>query len=113
MSILTPELEYVDRAEASIRYLEHGWPTNLCRWHSHEVLELHMIIETNGKVFVGDYIGEFAPGALFLIGPHLPHNWVTDDLGDDETVPLRDRLIQFNMESIEQLKSGFPEFRWE
>ena len=111
MSILTPELEYVDRAEASIRYLEHGWPTTLCRWHSHEVLELHMIVDTHGKTFVGDYIGEFGPGALYLIGPHVPHNWVTDDIGEDATIELRDRLIQFNLESIEQLKAAFPEFR--
>ena len=78
MSIITPEFEYVDRSTESIRYLEHGWPTSLCRWHSHEEFELHLIVETHGKAFVGDYIGEFGPGALFLVGPHLPHNWVTD-----------------------------------
>ncbi len=42
MSIV-PEFEYVDRATQSIRYLEHGWPTNLCRWHSHKEYELHLI----------------------------------------------------------------------
>ena len=29
MSNLTPEFEYVDRAVESVRYLEHGWPTDL------------------------------------------------------------------------------------
>ena len=73
MSILSPEFEFVDRAEESIRYLQHGWPTHLCRWHSHEELEIHLIVETHGKAFVGDYIGEFGPGSLFLVGPN---RWV-------------------------------------
>ena len=80
MSISYPEIEIVDRARQSIRYLEHGWPTNLCRWHAHEEYELHFIVATRGKAFVGDYIGDFGPGALFLTGPNLPHNWITDDV---------------------------------
>jgi len=102
--VLTPEFEFVDGADDSIRYLEHGWPTDLCRWHSHEVLELHLIVEGYGKSFVGDYIGEFAPGALFLIGPHVPHNWVTDEFGDFEAIPLRDMLVQFSLGSIQKLR---------
>lgn len=111
MSILTPEFEYVDRAVESVRYLEHGWPTDLCRWHSHEEYELHLIVATKGKAFVGDYIGEFGPGSLFLCGPNLPHNWVTDDIGSSQAVETRDMLFQFNQESIDSLKKGFPEFR--
>ena len=80
MSIITPEIEYVDRSIESIRYLEHGWPSDLCRWHSHREFELHLIVATRGKAFVGDYIGEFRPGSLFLTGPYLPHNWVTDEI---------------------------------
>ncbi len=61
MSIMLPELEFVDRATETIRYLEHGWPTKLCRWHSHSEYELHLVVATRGKAFVGDYIGEFRP----------------------------------------------------
>ena len=111
MSILTPELEFVDRATESIRYLEHGWPTDLCRWHSHEEYELHLIVATQGKAFVGDYIGAFGPGALFLTGPNLPHNWITDEIGASAPVPLRDMLVQFSGENIEAMKKAFPEFR--
>ncbi|MGC6411379.1 MAG: helix-turn-helix domain-containing protein [Candidatus Puniceispirillaceae bacterium] len=111
MSVLTPEFEFVDGADDSIRYLEHGWPTDLCRWHNHEVMELHLIVDTHGKAFVGDYIGEFGPGALFLIGPHLPHNWVSDEFGHPNTIPLRDMLVQFNVKSIMSLRDVFPDFR--
>ncbi|TCK99274.1 AraC family transcriptional regulator [Shimia isoporae] len=110
MSIILPEYEYVDRATETIRYLEHGWPTDLCRWHSHEEYELHLITATRGKAFVGDYIGDFKPGALFLTGPNLPHNWVTDEITSPEPVEIRDMLVQFHPENVKTLTQAFPEF---
>ncbi len=109
MSIIKPEIETVDRSTRSIRYLEHGWPSDLCRWHAHEEYELHFIVESRGKAFVGDYIGEFKPGDLFMTGPNLPHNWITDQVWS-KPVELRDMLIQFSHESVEKLADGFPEF---
>ncbi len=109
MSIIEPEIEMVDRCSRSIRYLEHGWPTNLCRWHAHEEYELHLIVETRGKAFVGDYIGDFKAGDLFMTGPNLPHNWITDQVWS-EPVAIRDMLIQFSHESVAKLAEGFPEF---
>lgn len=111
MSFLKPEFEFVDSVSESVRYLEHGWPTDLCRWHSHEVYELHLITATKGKAFVGQHIGEFRPGSLFLVGPTVPHNWVTDDVGQVEEVPLRDMLVQFSGQSMLTLQGAFPEFR--
>lgn len=111
MSTIVPELEYVDRATETIRYLEHGWPTDLCRWHSHAEYELHLITDSHGKAFIGDHIGEFGPGSLYLTGPNLPHNWVTDDAPDASSFPLRDMLVQFSAESVHQLTHAFPEFR--
>jgi hypothetical protein len=60
---LTPEFEIVEKLQ-SIRYLEHGWPTALCRWHLHEEYELHLVLETSGKAFIGDYVGNFTPVSL-------------------------------------------------
>ena len=88
MSIVLPEFEYVDRATETIRYLEHGWPSDLCRWHSHAEYELHLIVASRGTAFVGDYLGTFEAGSLFLTGPNLPHNWVTDELPVTEPVPV-------------------------
>ena len=109
MSIMQPELEVVDRTTRLIRYFEHGWPSDLCRWHAHEEYELHLITATRGKVFVGDYIGDFKAGDLFMTGPNLPHNWVTDQIWS-ETVKIRDMLVQFSHKSVEKLAQGFPEF---
>ncbi|MCK0122753.1 MAG: AraC family transcriptional regulator [Yoonia sp.] len=109
MSIMVPKIELVDRTTRSIRYLEHGWPTDLCRWHAHEEYELHLVVATRGKAFVGDYIGDFEAGDLFLTGPNLPHNWITDKVWT-EPVATRDMLVQFSHESFEKLAEGFPEF---
>ena len=109
MSIMHPQFEVVDRSSRSIRYLEHGWPTDLCRWHAHEEYELHLIVETRGKAFVGNFIGNFEPGSLFLTGPNLPHNWVTDSVST-EKIEIRDMLVQFSQKSFEKLAEGFPEF---
>lgn len=111
MTIITPEIEYVDRALDSIRYLEHGWPNDLCRWHSHEEYEIHLITETRGRAFVGDYIGDFKPGSLFLTGPDLPHNWITDEVIHQNPVAVRDMLIQFSHDSVEHMCKAFHEFK--
>jgi len=109
MSIIAPEIEIVDRASESIRYLEHGWPTELCRWHTHKEYELHLVVATRGKAFVGDYIGDFQPGALFLTGPNLPHNWITDEVWT-EPVDVRDMMVQFDHPGVEKLAQAFGEF---
>jgi len=93
----TPELELIEHVE-TIRYLEHGFPSDLIRWHAHDDYELHFIVATTGKVFVGDYIGTYSPGQLILTGPRLPHNWVCKV--DQEPAEVRDMVIRFDHESF-------------
>ena len=94
----TPELELIDENVETIRYLEHGFPSDLIRWHAHDDYELHFIVATTGKVFIGDYIGTYSPGQLILTGPRLPHNWVCQ-IGQDP-VTVRDMVIRFDHESF-------------
>lgn len=110
MSIILPEIEIIEASNQSVRYLEHGWPSDLCRWHAHEEYEIHLILATRGKAFVGDYIGAFGPGCLYFVGPNLPHNWVTDE-NYSEPVAERDMVIQFNPQCLANLCAGFSEFR--
>ncbi|SIS67892.1 AraC family transcriptional regulator [Neptunomonas antarctica] len=108
---IQPEFEWVDQqADASIRYLEHGYPSPLVRWHYHDEYELHLITATTGKVFIGDYIGNFSPGSLILVGPQLPHNWVSQ-IGRDEQIDLRDRVVNFSPEFVRGCESVFQEMR--
>ena len=91
-----------------LRCLEHGFPNPLVRWHFHEEYELHLIVETRGKVFVGDYIGQFEPGHLVLTGPRLPHNWISSDV-PPEGVALRDMVLQFPDAPLRQAAALIPE----
>jgi AraC-like DNA-binding protein len=109
MSIIEPEIEVVESSPDSLRYLEHGWPDDLCRWHSHKECELHLIVASTGRSYIGDHIGDFAAGDLFLIGPNLPHNWITDEVWT-ETIGLRDMIIQFDHARIDGLTQSFAEF---
>ncbi len=93
-----------------IRCLEHGAPNPLIRWHYHEEYELHLIVETRGKVFVGDYIGRFEPGHLVLTGPRLPHNWISTDI-PAKGVAVRDRVLQFSDAPLRQASEILPELQ--
>ena len=106
----SPSLGYEPAEEAGvIRCIEHGFPTPLARWHYHDEYELHLIVATSGKAFVGDWIGQFQPGHLVLTGPRLPHNWVSTDLPDNG-VAVRDLVIQFAHDPIVQVAKTVPEF---
>jgi AraC-like DNA-binding protein len=43
--------------------------------HFHNEVELTYILQSYGTAFIGDFIGTFQPGDVFLIGEKLPHNF--------------------------------------
>lgn len=105
----SPALGYESADEAGvIRCLAHGFPTPLARWHYHDEYELHLIVATTGKSFVGDWIGQFESGHLVLTGPRLPHNWISID-PPGGSVAERDLVIQFPHEPIEHAARHIPE----
>ena len=97
-----------------VRCVSHGTPSPLIRWHYHEDYEIHLVVATSGKMFVGDYIGTFEPGNLVMTGPRLPHNWISTN-APPGGVALRDHCIVFDRapidraaERISELKEAFP-----
>lgn len=121
MASRAPQVEHEQQRDATpgfepkgsfgfLRYLEHGFPNALVRWHYHDEYELHLIVESSGKVFVGDYIGQFAPGHLVLTGPRVPHNWVSLDT-PPEGVALRDMVVQFAHAPLASMASAIPEVK--
>ncbi len=106
---MKPDLELVQigRAE-SFKAWEHGFPFRTARWHFHPEYELHHVVSTSGRYFVGDFIGNFAPGNLVLTGPNLPHNWVSH-VAPGANVPLRGRVLQFSEQFIRDATQLLPE----
>lgn len=106
---MKPDLELVQIGRTqSFKAWEHGYPFRTVRWHFHPEYELHHVVATTGRCFVGDFIGEFAPGHLVLTGPNLPHNWVSD-VPDGASVPLRGRILQFSEQFIRDAAELLPE----
>ena len=103
-----PELEIivVDEGEP-FKIWSHGYPFRTVRWHFHPEFEIHLITTTSGRVFVGDYIGAFAPGNLVMTGPNLPHNWLSD-VAPGVVIAQRCIVLQFGAGFIEGCASLFP-----
>lgn len=109
--ITDPSYELMDDHNGlSIIYRQHGFPCPLVRWHFHKEYELHLIVASSGKVFIGDYIGNFYPESLFLTGPNLPHNWISQ-VEEDEVVPKRDMLVNFTDDLFESGSHIFAELK--
>jgi len=91
-----------------VRCTAHGAPSPQERWHYHDDYELHLIVATRGKAYIGDDISNFGPGSLVLIGPQVPHNFVSFDL-PAQGVEVRSLTIQFKDESLRKATDLFPE----
>lgn len=108
---MQPDLELVDvRGNESFKVWSHGYPYRTVRWHFHPEYEINLITATTGKFFVGDHIGSFEPGDLFMTGPSLPHNWVSD-VPEGMSADERSLVLQFSPDFISNAMLVFPELK--
>ena len=108
---MEPDLEVVQvRPSESFSTMCHGYPYHTVRWHFHPEYEIHQVVATRGRYFVGDFIGAFEPGNLVLTGPNLPHNWISD-VPAGQKVALRCRFIQFSPDFIAGAMNTFLELK--
>lgn len=106
---MQPDLEVVSlHTDASFAAWSHGYPYRTVRWHFHPEYEIHLVIATSGRAFVGDHVGTFAPGNLILTGPNLPHNWISD-VPPGCSVPERGLIVQFGESFVRRCFDTFPE----
>ncbi len=109
--IVQPDLELVAvPRDESFKIWSHGYPYRTVRWHFHPEYEIQLITSTTGKYFVGDYIGNFAPGNLVMVGSNLPHNWVSN-VPQGDHVDERCLILQFDAGFVARAIKVFPEFK--
>lgn len=56
------------------RRLEEAIPF---QWHHHPEYELTLTLNSRGQRFIGDHVSEYDDCDLVLVGPNLPHTWVS------------------------------------
>ena len=71
-------------------------------WHYHPQYELTYIQEGSGMRLVGDSYEPFSPGDLVLLGPNLPHTWVSNKA---EAGCCRALVVQFPAALIRPLQA--------
>ena len=85
---------------------DYPWRRNV--WNFHPEYEIHLIRNATGVTLIGDHIGQFEPGCLYLVGGGLPHDWVTEvDAGI--VIAGRDIVLQFDADRVRQAAAILPE----
>jgi AraC-like DNA-binding protein len=107
-----PDLEVVQvREDQSFKIWSHGYPFRTVRWHFHPEYELHLVTATEGTRYVGRHIGPFGIGDLVLVGPNVPHNWISN-VEPGQIVDERCLVLQFTEEFMVGCMTTFPELRF-
>ena len=110
-SQLAPKFEQVLTAEHDTfvwRIDDYPWARSL--WNSHPEFEIHLIRRSSGTAYVGDYIGDFGPGDLTVIGSNLPHDWVSH-IAKGDKISGRDLVVQFDPDKLRQASQHLPEMK--
>lgn len=106
---LSPYREVIPlQANESFRFLNHDYPSEIARWQYHPEYEIHLIREGTGSFIIGDTIGAFSAGQVWLMGSGLPHDWMSD-LQPGQVIRNRDAVIQFEKEWITRCAEIIPE----
>lgn len=91
----------------SARWHEHDYPGPYARWNYHPEYEIHLA-RRHGQYIVGGDVGHFGDGQLVLVGPNVPHEWLTQ-VDPGQTLPNSDVVLQFRHEWLEECEILLPE----
>jgi AraC-like DNA-binding protein len=87
-----PHREWIATGAVPLLVKDLRLPRFPWQWHLHAELELTLILAGAGRRLVGDTVQPFAAGDCVLLGPDLPHCWVSGD----HAGPARAIVVQFS-----------------
>lgn len=61
--------------------------------HQHPEIQITLILKGTGTLYLGDYIGEFKSGDIFVIGENIPHVFRSDKIYYEDLPHLRAKAI--------------------
>lgn len=91
----------------SARWHRHDYPGIYARWNYHPEYELHLALR-QGQYIVGGNVGPFEHGQLVLVGPNVPHEWISQ-VPKDEVLTGSDIVLQFRHEWLQECEVLLPE----
>ena len=96
-----------DDRDLTFKYVE-VLKTRRKRDHRHPQVEILLIKSGSGTWIIGDSLGEFREGDLFVLGSGLPHTFFPSPGSHGEIKAL---VLHFQPEPLAKALSAFPEFR--
>ena len=79
-------------------------------WHYHPEIELCYVHRGAGTRMVGDSVREFSAGDLVLLGPNLPHTWMSRPDANHTADTMQVYVIQFLPILLPPALLDLPEF---
>lgn len=101
--MLDAQYERIESGDRQSWRMAHRQDTFGYMWHFHPEYEITLIVAGEGTMYVGDSIEEFTVGDLVLVGPNLPHTFVSD-------APAASLCCQFGDDLLGTGWSGRAEF---
>jgi AraC-like DNA-binding protein len=96
---MNPFLESISLGpQTSFKYQRFHYTAFTYGWHFHPEVELTLIVRGEGKRFIGDDIANFRAGDLCLLGPNLPHTWLSDLPHPTDPCAAESIVVQFRMD---------------
>lgn len=102
--------EHVDiGGSCSVRVYDRQLPRIPFEWHHHPEYELTLTMNSRGKRYIGDSVGEYGADDLVLVPPDLPHTWASNQ-SIDPASPQVAIVIWFAGEWARRMADCCPEY---
>lgn len=97
--------------QSNIKISLHEETEFLKLWHYHPELELVYMVEGEGTLYAGDFIGDFKKNDVFLLGKNVPHMFLSKAYKDVKTVS-KAYVVHLNESFLTNLDEEQAEFHY-